>query len=129
MRAALVASWPAQPASVVFTPHLVPMTRGILATCYARGRATTEQALRAARDFYAESPFVRVSERPPHSPLAQGSNLAFVSYAADPDHDTVIALGAVDNLGKGAGGQAVQNMNLMLGLPEQLGLDLVPMQP
>jgi N-acetyl-gamma-glutamyl-phosphate reductase len=52
-----------------------------------------------------------------------------VSYAADPDAETVIAIGAVDNLGKGAAGQAVQNMNLMLGCPEQLGLDLVPMTP
>jgi N-acetyl-gamma-glutamyl-phosphate reductase len=116
-------------ASVVFTAHLVPMTRGILATCYARGRLTTESALKAAREFYAESAFVRVTEAPPHSRWAQGTNLAFVSYAADPEVETVIAMGAVDNLGKGAAGQAVQNMNLMLGCPEQLGLDLVPMTP
>ena len=117
------------PAALVFTPHLVPMTRGILATCYARGQVSTEQALRAAREFYAEAAFVRVIERPPHSKWAQGTNLAFVSYAADPETETVIALGAVDNLGKGAAGQAVQNMNLMLGCPEQLGLELVPMLP
>jgi N-acetyl-gamma-glutamyl-phosphate reductase len=116
-------------ASLVFSPHLVPMTRGILATCYAHGRLTTEEALKAARQFYAESAFVRVSETPPHSKWPQGTNLAFVSYAADPATETVIALGAVDNLGKGAAGQAVQNMNLMLGCPEQLGLDLVPMLP
>jgi N-acetyl-gamma-glutamyl-phosphate reductase len=114
-------------ASVVFTPHLVPMTRGILATCYARGEISTAEALRAAREFYAEAAFVRVSESPPHSKWAQGTNLTFVSYAAD--GDTVVALGALDNLGKGAAGQAVQNMNLMLGCPEQLGLDLVPMLP
>jgi len=117
------------PASLVFTAHLVPMTRGILATCYARGRLSTDQALRAAREFYAESAFVRVTDAPPHSKWAQGTNLAFVSYAADPEAETVIALGAVDNLGKGAAGQAVQNMNLMLGCPEQLGLELVPMLP
>lgn len=116
-------------ASLVFTPHLVPMTRGILATCYARGRITTEQALDAARDFYAEAAFVRVTEKPPHSRWPQGTNLAFVSYAADAEAGVVIALGAVDNLGKGAAGQAVQNMNLLLGMPETLGLDLVPMQP
>jgi N-acetyl-gamma-glutamyl-phosphate reductase len=116
-------------ASVVFTAHLVPMTRGILATCYARGRLSTDQALRAARDFYAESPFMRVTDAPPHSKWPQGTNLAFVSYAADPAAEVVIALGAVDNLGKGAAGQAVQNMNLMLGCPEHLGLDLVPMMP
>jgi N-acetyl-gamma-glutamyl-phosphate reductase len=118
-----------QPASLVFTPHLVPMTRGILATCYLRGRLTTADALRAARDYYAEAPFIRVTEAPPHSKWPQGTNLAFLSYAADPDSDVVVALGAVDNLGKGAAGQAVQNMNLMLGSPEHLGLDLVPMLP
>src|SRR5205823_10630258 len=103
------------PASLVFAPHLVPMTRGILATCYAHGRLTTDQALRAAREFYAEAAFVRVSDNPPHSKWPQGTNLAFVSYAAEPETATVIALGAIDNLGKGAAGQAVQNMNLMLG--------------
>jgi N-acetyl-gamma-glutamyl-phosphate reductase len=117
------------PASVVFSPHLVPMTRGILATCYAHGRLSTDQALRAAREFYAEAAFVRVSDTLPHSKWSQGTNMAFVSYAADPESDTVIALGALDNLGKGAAGQAVQNMNLMLGCPEQLGLELVPMLP
>jgi N-acetyl-gamma-glutamyl-phosphate reductase len=105
------------------------MTRGILATCYAHGSISTMDALAAAREFYAESAFVRVSESLPHSKWAQGTNLAFVSYAADPEMQMVIALGAIDNLGKGAAGQAVQNMNLMLGCPEQLGLELVPMVP
>src|SRR6266851_9567918 len=73
------------PASVVFTPHLLPMTRGILATCYTRGKISTDEAFRAARDFYAEAPFVRVSDSPPHSRWAQGTNLTFVSYAADPE--------------------------------------------
>ena len=114
---------------MVFSAHLVPMTRGILATCYAHGKLDTDAALKAAKEFYAESAFVRVTDAPPHSKWPQGTNLAFVSYAADPDVETVIALGAVDNLGKGAAGQAVQNMNLMLGCPEQLGLDLVPMVP
>jgi N-acetyl-gamma-glutamyl-phosphate reductase len=114
-------------ASVVFTPHLVPMTRGIFSTCYARGKVTTEEAYKAARSFYAEAPFVRVFEGQLHSKWAQGSNLAFVSYAAS--EGLVIATGVVDNLGKGAAGQAVQNMNLMLGFPETEGLDLVPMFP
>jgi len=118
-----------KPASLVFSPHLVPMTRGILATCYATGRVSTDQALKAAREFYAEAAFVRVTEQLPHSKWAQGTNLAFVSYAADPDAQTVIAIGALDNLGKGAAGQAVQNMNLMLGFAENAGLDLVPMLP
>jgi N-acetyl-gamma-glutamyl-phosphate reductase len=116
-------------ATLVFSPHLVPMTRGLLATCYARGRLTTDEALRAAREFYAEAAFVRVSDTLPHTKWTQGSNLTFVSYAAEPESETVIALGALDNLGKGAAGQAVQNMNLMLGCPEQLGLDMVPMLP
>jgi N-acetyl-gamma-glutamyl-phosphate reductase len=129
MREAISRMAGGMPASLVFTAHLIPMTRGILATCYAHGHLTTDQALRAAREFYAESAFVRVTDTPPHSKWAQGTNLAFVSYAADLDAETVIALGAVDNLGKGAAGQAVQNMNLMLGCPEQLGLELVPMLP
>ncbi len=118
-----------QAASVIFSPHLIPMTRGILATCYARGGVSTDQALKAAKEFYAEAAFVRVSDQLPHSKWAQGTNLAFVSYAADPSAQTVIALGAIDNLGKGAAGQAVQNMNLMLGLAEQTGLEMVPMLP
>ncbi|HLZ28044.1 MAG TPA: N-acetyl-gamma-glutamyl-phosphate reductase [Chloroflexota bacterium] len=129
MREALSRMAGGMPASLVFTAHLVPMTRGILATCYAHGHLTTDEALRAAREFYAESAFVRVTDAPPHSKWAQGTNLAFVSYAADAEAETVIALAAVDNLGKGAAGQAVQNMNLMLGCPEQLGLELVPMLP
>jgi N-acetyl-gamma-glutamyl-phosphate reductase len=116
-------------ASVIFSPHLVPMTRGILATCYGRGRVTSDEAMRAAREFYAEAAFVRVVDELPHSKWAQGSNLTFVSYAADPEVESVIAIGALDNLGKGAAGQAMQNMNLMLGCPEQLGLDLVPILP
>jgi N-acetyl-gamma-glutamyl-phosphate reductase len=129
MREAISRMAGGQNASVIFSPHLIPMTRGILATCYAKGVVTTDQALKAAREFYAEAAYVRVSETLPHSKWAQGTNLAFVSYAADPDAETVIALGAIDNLGKGAAGQAVQNMNLMLGCPEQLGLDMVPMLP
>jgi N-acetyl-gamma-glutamyl-phosphate reductase len=118
-----------RPASLTFTPHLIPMTRGILATCYARGSATTEQALQAARRFYTSRPFVRVVDQPPHTKWALGSNLAFVSYAADPDSGVVVALGAVDNLGKGAAGQAVQNANLMLALPETTGLEGAPLWP
>ncbi|WP_257167428.1 N-acetyl-gamma-glutamyl-phosphate reductase [Bradyrhizobium sp. SRS-191] len=116
-------------AGLVFTPHLVPMTRGILATIYARGRATSEQCLDAARRFYDGRAFVRVTDKPPHTKWAAGSNLAFVSYAADPERNLVIALGVVDNLGKGAAGQAVQNANLMCGLPETAGLEGAPVWP
>jgi N-acetyl-gamma-glutamyl-phosphate reductase len=115
---------------VTFTPHLIPMTRGILATCYLPGKATTQQSLDAARKFYANRPFVRVTDRPPHTKWTMGSNLAFVSYAGDPDSgQPIIALCAIDNLGKGAAGQALQNANLMLGLPETTGLEGAPLWP
>ncbi len=110
-------------AGLVFTPHLVPMTRGILATIYCRGRASTGQCLDAGRAF------VRVTDKPPQTKWATGSNLAFVSYAADPERNLVIAMGVVDNLGKGAAGQAVQNANLICGLPETAGLDGLPVWP
>lgn len=114
---------------LVFTPHLVPMTRGLLVTIYARGSAATGQCLDAARRFYAERAFVRVTDRPPQTKWATASNLAFVSYAADPARDLVIAMGVVDNLGKGAAGQAVQNANLICGLSETAGLEAVPVWP
>jgi N-acetyl-gamma-glutamyl-phosphate reductase len=114
---------------LVFTPHLVPMTRGILATVYAKGKVTTEQCLEAARKFYADRPFVRVTDRAPHTKWASGTNLAFVSYAADPERNLVIAMGAIDNLGKGAAGQAVQNANLMTDQPETAGLEGMAMWP
>ena len=114
---------------LVFTPHLVPMTRGILATIYCRGRSTTADCLAAARQFYAGRAFVRVTDVPPQTKWATGSNLAFVSYAADPARNLVIAMGVVDNLGKGAAGQAIQNANLMCGLPETAGLGGAPLWP
>ncbi|MBE9637259.1 N-acetyl-gamma-glutamyl-phosphate reductase [Salipiger mangrovisoli] len=114
---------------LVFTPHLVPMTRGVLVTIYCRGSASTEQCLGAARAFYADRPFVRVTDRPPQTKWATGSNLSFVSYAADPARKLVIAMGVVDNLGKGAAGHAVQNANLICGLPETAGLDGAPVWP
>jgi N-acetyl-gamma-glutamyl-phosphate reductase len=116
-------------ASLTFTPHLIPMTRGILSTCYARSRISTSDAIEAARKFYAGRPFVRVIDKPPHSKWATGSNLAYVSYAADPDRGVVIALGAIDNLGKGAAGQAIQNANLITGQPETAGLEGTPLWP
>jgi N-acetyl-gamma-glutamyl-phosphate reductase len=126
---ATIATLAGSDASLTFTPHLIPMTRGILATCYARGKATTEQCLDAARKFYANRPFVRVTDKPPHSKWALGTNLAFVSYAADAERGLVIAIGAIDNLGKGAAGQAVQNANLIMGLPETAGLEGTPLWP
>jgi N-acetyl-gamma-glutamyl-phosphate reductase len=116
-------------AQLTFTPHLIPMTRGILSTCYVRGSATTQQCLELARKFYANRPFVRVTEMAPHTKWATGTNLVYVSYAADPARNLIIALGAIDNLGKGAAGQAVQNANLITGQPETAGLEGVALWP
>ena len=119
----------ASAAGLVFTPHLVPMTRGLLVTIYCRGSATTGECLDAARRFYADRAFVRVSDRQPQTKWATASNLALVSYAADKERDLVIAMGVVDNLGKGAAGHAIQNANLMCGLPETAGLEGLPVWP
>ena len=115
-------------ARVAFTPHLIPMTRGILATCYVDADVTAEQCFQVARDFYAGRPFVRVTDKPPHTKWALGSNLVFVSYAVHAG-GPVVALGAIDNLGKGAAGQAVQNANLITGQPETAGLEGSPLWP
>ncbi len=118
---------------VTFTPHLIPMTRGILATCYLCPKdgksVTTEMCLSAARKFYANRPFVRVTEKPPHTKWALGSNFVFVSYASDGARGPIIALAAIDNLGKGAAGQAVQNANLITGQDETAGLTGVSLWP
>jgi N-acetyl-gamma-glutamyl-phosphate reductase len=122
-------------ATLAFTPHLVPMTRGILATCYARprGAVTAARLEDAARALYRDEPFVRVlpvqGGRSPRTKWATGSNVAFVSYAINPETGLVVALAALDNLGKGAAGQAVQNANLMTGQPETAGLTGLPLWP
>ena len=117
------------PQGFVFTPHLVPMTRGILATLYCKGSVSTEACLAAAREYYAGRAFVKVSEKPLHTKWATGSNNVFISYACDPARNLVLAFGAIDNLGKGAAGQAVQNANLISDLPESTGLDGVALWP
>lgn len=120
-------------ATVAFTAHLVPMSRGILATCYARprGAAPAARLYDAARACYDGEPFVKLvptqSGRSPHTGWATGSNLAFLSYAVNPRTGLVIAFGAIDNLGKGAAAQAVQNANLMTGQPESAGLGGLPL--
>ena len=122
-------------ASVAFTPHLVPMTRGLLATCYARprGAASAGRLHEAASELYRDEPFVRVvaaeAGRGPHTGWATGSNLAFLSYAINAQTGLAVALGAIDNLGKGAAGQALQNANLMTGQPETAGLSALPLWP
>lgn len=121
--------------TIAFTPQLAPMTRGILATCYARprGNVTAAQLFEAARKLYANEPFVKIMEpekgRSPHTGWATATNLAFVTYAVNPETGLVIAVGAIDNLGKGASGQAIQNANLMTGQPETAGLTALPVWP
>jgi N-acetyl-gamma-glutamyl-phosphate reductase len=114
---------------LVFTPHLIPMTRGIMTTIYCKGSVDTTACLSAARDFYAGRAFVKVTDTPLHTKWASGTNLVFVSYACDPARNLVMALGVVDNLGKGAAGQAIQNANLICDLPETTGLEGLAVWP
>jgi len=122
-------------ASVAFTPHVVPMKRGILATCYARPRAKLDanRLDEIARGYYRNEPFVKVvaseNGRSAHTAWATGSNLAFLTYAINVRTGLVIATGAIDNLGKGAAAQALQNANLMMGQPESAGLAGLPIWP
>jgi N-acetyl-gamma-glutamyl-phosphate reductase len=119
-------------APVLFTPHLVPMSRGILATCYGRPASdsfTTDDVLGCLDEFYRDEPFVVVSDRSPSTKATLGTNTAHVTARVDARTGTVIALCAIDNLGKGAAGAAVQCANLALGLPETTGLQLVGTYP
>lgn len=122
-------------ASVLFTPHLAPMTRGILATCYARPSATdsepmsTERLLGIIGEAYSGEPFVVVDERPPSTKATWGSNAAHLSARWDSRTGWVMVLAALDNLVKGAAGQAVQCANLALGLPETAGLSAIGIYP
>ena len=123
---------------VNFTPHLVPMNRGILVTEYATltkkadGSLPTYEEIRAVYDkYYADEYFVRVLEKNvcPETKWVEGSNFVDVNFKIDARTGRIIMMGALDNIVKGAAGQAVQNMNLMFGLDEKEGLELVPMFP
>ncbi len=119
------------PAQILFTPHLAPMNRGILATCYARptGPLTTDGARAALHRMYDDEPFVIVLDSPPSTKATLGSNTAHVTVYADERTGWVIALAALDNLVKGASGQAIQCANLALGLPEATGLPILGLYP
>jgi N-acetyl-gamma-glutamyl-phosphate reductase len=120
------------PVQVLFTPHLVPMTRGILATCYARpakSGVSASSLLDTYRDFYADEPFVVVSDASPATKATLGSNTCHVTARYDERTDTLLAIGAIDNLVKGASGQAIQAANLLLGLPETTGLPTLGLMP
>ena len=117
--------------SVIFTPHLAPMNRGILATCYARptGSITTDDAMACLHDAYAAEPFVVVSERSPSTKATLGSNSCHITARVDERTGWLVVIAALDNLVKGASGQAVQCANLALGLPETTGLAVAGMYP
>lgn len=116
-----------------FTPHLVPMNRGILATEYASLKKDVSwEEVKAVYDkYYADEKFIRVlgKDECPETKWVEGSNYVDIGFKIDPRTNRIIMMGAIDNLVKGAAGQAVQNMNLMFGLDECEGLDLVPMFP
>jgi N-acetyl-gamma-glutamyl-phosphate reductase len=118
---------------LLFTPHLAPMTRGILATCYARpsagGVASTEDALALLDAAYRDAPFVVVSPRVPSTKATRGANTAHLTARVDARTGWLVVLCAIDNLVKGASGQAIQCANLAVGLDERVGLPLVGMAP
>lgn len=118
---------------VSFTPHLLPVNRGILSTCYAslRQETTTAALLQHYRSFYAGEAFVRIGVEGvlPNIAYVRGANYCDIGLVVDPRTNRVIVVSAIDNLVKGAAGQAVQNMNLLLGLPETRGLEVVPLFP
>ncbi|MBN1366584.1 MAG: N-acetyl-gamma-glutamyl-phosphate reductase [Dehalococcoidales bacterium] len=122
---------------VTFVPHLIPMTRGILTTGYASlyqgklssGTKGREELRELYIDFYKNEPYVRVMEAPPHTKHTWGSNFCHIFPTVDIRTNRLIVISAIDNLVKGAAGQAVQNMNVMLGLPETTGIDMPAMFP
>jgi N-acetyl-gamma-glutamyl-phosphate reductase len=115
-------------ATVLFTPHLVPMTRGILATCYAEATSPCDP-LQVLSEAYAAEPFVHVTDQPPATKWVSGSNGVHVTARYDERTGRVLAISAIDNLGKGAAGQMIQCANLMLGIEETAGLTPIGVYP
>lgn len=122
-----------KPVMINFTPHLIPMNRGILITAYASlKKDVTYEDLKAVYDqYYEKEQFVRVLPKDvcPQTRWVEGSNYVDVNFRIDPRTKRIVMMGAMDNLVKGAAGQAIQNMNLLFGLPENTGLQQVPMVP
>jgi len=122
---------------VVFIPHLVPMTRGILDSCYAElvdgalgDPLQADEAIRELyKEFYREEPFVKVVDEPPQTKQTWGNNNCLICPMVDSRTGRLMVFSALDNLVKGAAGQAVQNMNLMFGVPETAGLQLTAIYP
>ena len=122
-----------KPVTISFTPHLVPMNRGILVTAYASlTKKVSYEEVKAVYDkYYRDEYFVRVLEKDvvPQTRWVEGSNFADVNFKIDTRTNRVVMMGAIDNMVKGAAGQAIQNMNLMFGLPENTGLKQIPAFP
>ncbi|PLV60391.1 N-acetyl-gamma-glutamyl-phosphate reductase [Thermotoga sp. KOL6] len=116
---------------VIFTPHLVPMTRGILSTIYVKTNVSLEEIHRAYLSFYKKEPFVHVLPPGvyPSTKWCYGSNHVFIGMQIERRTNMLILMSAIDNLVKGASGQAVQNMNIMFGLDESKGLEFTPVYP
>jgi N-acetyl-gamma-glutamyl-phosphate reductase len=133
----VTAMWPKAEApeppkpKITFTPHLIPMTRGILSTCYAPLVSPLSQdAVRELyRDSYAGESFVRVVDSPPATKQTRGNNMCLIYPTVDARTDRLVVVSVLDNLVKGAAGQAIQNMNAMLGFPETMGLDAPAVYP
>ncbi len=121
------------PLSVIFTPHLIPMNRGILTTIYCElaREETTEAVLKLVEDFYREEPFVRVCPvgKFPNTVDVRGSNFCDIAVKVDRQRGRLIAISAIDNLMRGASGQAIQNMNIMCGFLEKMGLEVPSLYP
>jgi len=117
--------------SVVFLPHLIPMTRGILSSCYAKLKKaiTKDEIKKLYADFYNGEPFTKVVNTPPQTKQTWGNNTCLIYPTIDVRTNRLIVISCIDNLVKGAAGQAVQNMNLMLSLPETMGLDFLAVYP
>ena len=128
-----LSSWAGEEVRILFVPHLIPITRGLLSTIYARtnGEFSTEQAYEMYQRRYGEEPFVRLCSPGafPSTMEVRGSNYCDLGVMADQRSGHLIALSAIDNLVKGASGQAIQNMNLMCGFPETMGLEQIPLAP
>ena len=120
-----------RPVSVTFVPHLIPMTRGMLSSCYARLRREVkiDEVRELYREFYRDEQFVRVVDNPPQTKHTLGSNLCLVHPTISPSGERLVVISCIDNLVKGGAGQAVQNMNLMLGYPEGMGLGAIAIYP
>ncbi len=116
---------------ITFVPHLVPMNRGILTTCYAtlQSSATLIDVKNALQQAYATEPFVVLTDAPPETSWARGSNMCFIYCAVQPGSRRLILISAIDNLMKGGAGQAAQNANIMYQLPETAGLEFAGVWP